>query len=100
MVNMRAWLAGMLLAVCAVGSGLRSAPVVEAKGGKADSTGTVESTVRDVNKTQQTVYLTDGTLLWTNDVKLLDQLAPGTAVRASFEDRAGRKFINRLEILK
>jgi hypothetical protein len=100
MVNTRAGLAGMLLVGCALGSGLCSVAVVEAKGGKADGTGTVESTVRDVDKTQQTVYLTDGTLLWTNDVKLLDQLAPGTAVRASFEDRAGRKFINRLEILR
>jgi len=25
---------------------------------------------------------------------------PGAAVRVSFEDRGGRKFINRLEVLK
>ena len=30
---------------------------------------------------------------------LLEQLAPGTPIRVSFEDRGGRKFINRLEIL-
>jgi hypothetical protein len=100
MGHARRWLAGMLLVVCTGGLGLLSASVVDAKGGKADGTGTVESRVRDVNKIQQTVYLMDGTLLWTNDAALLEQLAPGTAIRASFEDRAGRKFINRLEILK
>jgi len=89
----------MLLVVCAVGPGLLSAAHVEA-GGKADSTGTVESKVRDINKTQQTVYLMDGTLLWTNDSALLERLAPGTPIRVSFEDRGGRKFINRLEVLK
>ena len=98
MGHRRWWLTGMLLVVCAVGPGLRSASHVEA-GGKADSTGTVESKVRDINKTQQTVYLMDGTLLWTNDSALLERLAPGTPIRASFEDRGGRKFINRLEIL-
>ena len=100
MGHVRRWLAGTLLVVCAGGLVPLTASVVDAKGGKADSTGTVESTVRDINKTQQTVYLMDGTLLWTNDSALLERLAPGTPIRASFEDRAGRKFINRLEILK
>ena len=94
----RRWLTGMLLVLCVVDPGLRSASHVEA-GGKADSTGTVESKVRDIYKTQQTVYLMDGTLLWTNDSALLEQLAPGTPIRVSFEDRGGRKFTNRLEIL-
>jgi hypothetical protein len=48
-----------------------------------------------------TVYLANGTMLWTNDMKLLDQLAPGTRIRAAFEDRGtGQKFINRLEIVQ
>jgi hypothetical protein len=49
--------------------------------------GTVEGTVREINKTHHTVYLANGTMLWTNDMKLLDQLAPGARVRAAFEDR-------------
>ena len=68
--------------------------------GMAGESGTVESTVREVNKTHLTVYLANGTMLWTNDMKLLDQLAPGTHIRAAFEDRGtGQKFINRLEIM-
>jgi len=68
--------------------------------GFAGESGTVEGTVREINKTHHTVYLANGTMLWTNDMKLLDQLTPGTRIRAAFEDRGtGQKFINRLEIV-
>jgi hypothetical protein len=70
-------------------------------GGRAGESGTVEGTVREINKTHHTVYLANGTMLWTSDMKLLDQLAPGTRIRAAFEDRGtGQKFINRLEIVQ
>ena len=96
---MRRWLPGCFVVLVAASLFTSTASFAVGPGGRADGTGTVESTVRDINKTQQTVYLMNGTLLWTNDTKLLDELAPGAHVRAAFEDRGGRKFINRLEVL-
>ncbi len=77
-------------------------PVVLAeRGGNAGQSRTVESTIRDVNTTWQTVSLTDGTVLSTNDAKLLEQLRPGMRIRAAFEERPGRQnFINRLEVVQ
>jgi hypothetical protein len=69
--------------------------------GYAGQSRVVESTVREVDTTWQTVYLADGTLLSTNDVKLLEQLKPGMRIRAAFEERQGsRNFINRVEVLQ
>ena len=77
-------------------------PVVFAeRGGNAGQSRTVESTIRELDTTWQTVYLTDGTVLSTNDAKLLEQLRPGMRIRAAFEERPGRpNFINRLEIVQ
>ena len=96
---MRRFVIGWVALLAAVSS-VASTSFAGGSGGRADQTGTVEGAVREINKTQQTVYLMNGTLLWTNDQKVLDQLAPGNRVRASFEDRGGKKFINRLEVLK
>ena len=96
---MRRFLIGCVALLAAVSSGASTA-CAGGPGGRADETGTVEGAVREINKAQRTVYLMNGTLLWTNDQKLLDRLAPGHHVRASFEDRGGKKFINRLEVLK
>jgi len=77
-------------------------PVVFAeRGGNAGQSRTVESTIRDVNTAWQTVSLTDGTVLSTNDAKLLEQLRPGMRIRAAFEERPGRQnFIDRLEVVQ
>jgi hypothetical protein len=83
---MRRRLIGWGLALIAVSS---VGPTVAFAGpdGYAGESRTVESDVREVNKTQQTVYLTNGTLLSTNDPKLLDQLAPGMRVHVALEER-------------
>lgn len=70
------------------------------RGGPAGQSRTVESTIREVNTTWQTVYLANGTVLSTNDAQLLQQLRPGMRIRAAFEERPGQQnFINRLEVL-
>ena len=96
---MQRWVIRCAVGLIAVGA---VAPAVSfaAPGPHLDQSRTVESTVREVNKTWQKVYLTDGTVLSTNDVKLLEQLTPGMRIRAAFEERAGgQNFINRVEIV-
>ena len=77
-------------------------PVVFAgRGGNAGQSRTVESTIRELDPTWQTVSLTDGTVLSTNDANLLQQLRPGMRIRAAFEERPGHpNFINRLEVVQ
>jgi len=76
-------------------------PAVSARGGNGGQSRTVESTIRELDTTWQTVYLTDGTVLSTNDAKLLERLRPGMRIRAAFEERPGRpNFINRLEVVQ
>lgn len=95
---MRRWLIGCVVGLVTVGVVMSTSSTISASG-KGEGAGTVESEIREINKIQRALYLEDGTGLEANDPRVLDQLTPGIRVRASYEERAGRKLINRLEVV-
>jgi hypothetical protein len=56
--------------------------------------------VRDVDRIQKRLVLTDGTEVWATDVRQLDQLAGGTKVKIRIEMAGGRRTIYSIELLQ
>jgi hypothetical protein len=68
-----------------------------ANGPGGESTGVATGQVRLVNRTQGLLELTDGTLLWTPDVRQLEGLTDGMKLRVHFEDSFRRNRILSIE---
>ena len=59
----------------------------------------VVAEVREVDRVQNRLVLSDGSEVWATDVRQLDQLTEGTKVKVRIETRGGRRFIYSVERL-
>ena len=57
----------------------------------------VVAEVREVDRVQKRLVLSDGSEVWATDVRQLDQLTEGTKVKVRVETRSGRRFIYSIE---
>ena len=59
----------------------------------------VVADVREVDRIQKRLMLSDGSEVWATDVRQLDQLTEGTKVKVRIETRGGRGYIYSVEKL-
>ena len=59
----------------------------------------VVAEVREVDRIQKRLMLSDGSEVWATDVRQLDQLTEGTKVKVRIETRSGRRYIYSIEKL-
>ncbi|HEV8676025.1 MAG TPA: DUF1344 domain-containing protein [Methylomirabilota bacterium] len=53
--------------------------------------------IQKVDQDQKMIVLEDGTQLWIGDGVSMDQLAEGTEVKVSYEEKDGKKWITSIE---
>jgi hypothetical protein len=79
---------------------LMSAPVIAGRGAASDEPPHwVVSEVREVDRLQGRLVLTDGKEVWATDPRQLDQLTEGSRVRVRFAITNGRRTIYSVERL-
>lgn len=93
---MRLFVVSALALVLVAGSG----GVARAAGGHSEQAPHwVVTQVREVDRLQRRLVLSDGSEVWATDVRQLDQLTEGTKVRIRIEVTGGRRTIYSIERL-
>jgi Cu/Ag efflux protein CusF len=87
-VGMRQWMAPIAALTLALALGVGMAQADELTG-----------TIQKVDQDAKMFVLEDGTELWVPDGTSLDQLGEGTKVKASYEDKDGKKWVTSIEIV-
>ena len=91
---MARFIVGLFVVVVAISVCVRP---IWARGPGGDPVGVATGQVRLVDRTQGRLELTDGTLLWTSDVRQLDGLTNGMKLRVRFEQGRSHKQILSIE---
>ena len=58
----------------------------------------VQGKVQTVDSSERTIVLEDGTKIWVAEGVSMDNVKEGTAVKASYEERDGKKIATSLEV--
>ncbi|HSF04876.1 MAG TPA: DUF1344 domain-containing protein [Methylomirabilota bacterium] len=58
----------------------------------------VEGKIRSVDTSDRVIMLEDGTQLWVAEGQAMDDLKEGASVKASYEERDGKKIVTGIEV--
>ena len=58
----------------------------------------VEGKIKSVDATEKSFTLEDGTKLWVDESVPIDKLKEGSEVKASYEDKDGKKMATSIEV--
>ncbi|HET9491412.1 MAG TPA: DUF1344 domain-containing protein [Methylomirabilota bacterium] len=79
----------------AVGIALALMLVVSVGGAWADD---IEGKIQSVDASDRVIVLEDGTRLWVAEGQAMDDLKEGAKVKASYEERDGKKVLTGIEV--
>ncbi|HEY7365552.1 MAG TPA: DUF1344 domain-containing protein [Methylomirabilota bacterium] len=60
--------------------------------------GDVEGKIRAVDTSDRVIMLEDGTQLWVAEGQAMDDLKEGASVKASYEERDGKKIVTGIQV--